>query len=186
MIIYLCIKFQSNTPISSKDIARKPFVLRTGRTGRTYVLYAPPHWKWQRHKKGSWLSYFLGIPHYGWYAHFISGWDRERKHMTWNGETFNYDLMWTEMNILYTHRSGKPRCLQGLILEISGRQSPGFMLPLNRQSEILWPFMRNTRVFGHVKCQNRTVCSFWLSTITVNVVVLGIRNCPWESTDCTR
>ena len=34
MILYLCIKFQSNTPIFSKDIARKPFVLRTGRTGR--------------------------------------------------------------------------------------------------------------------------------------------------------
>ena len=34
MIIYLCIKFQSNTPILSKDIARKPKVLRTGRTGR--------------------------------------------------------------------------------------------------------------------------------------------------------
>ena len=45
MIIYLCIKFQSNTPILSKDIAWKPFVLRTD--GRTYVrtaeiLYAPP------------------------------------------------------------------------------------------------------------------------------------------------
>ena len=33
MIIYLCIKFQSNTQILSKDIARKPKVLRTGRTG---------------------------------------------------------------------------------------------------------------------------------------------------------
>ena len=32
MIIYLCLKFQFNTPIFSKDIARKPFVLRTGRT----------------------------------------------------------------------------------------------------------------------------------------------------------
>ena len=31
MIIYLCIKFQSNASIFSKDIARKPFVLRTGR-----------------------------------------------------------------------------------------------------------------------------------------------------------
>ena len=31
MIIYLCIKFQSNTPILSNDIARKSFVLRTGR-----------------------------------------------------------------------------------------------------------------------------------------------------------
>ena len=35
MIIDLCIKFQSNTLILSKDIARKPKVLRTGRTGRT-------------------------------------------------------------------------------------------------------------------------------------------------------
>ena len=37
MIIYLCIKFQSNTPIFSKDIARKPFVLCTGRTEWTDV-----------------------------------------------------------------------------------------------------------------------------------------------------
>ena len=35
MIIYLCIKFQSKTPVLSKDIARKPKVLRTGWTGRT-------------------------------------------------------------------------------------------------------------------------------------------------------
>ena len=34
MIIYLCTKFQSNTPILSKDIARKPKVLRIGQTGR--------------------------------------------------------------------------------------------------------------------------------------------------------
>ena len=33
----MCIKFQSNTPILSKDIAWKPFVLRTGRAdGCTY------------------------------------------------------------------------------------------------------------------------------------------------------
>ena len=37
MIIYLCIKFQSNIPILSKDIARKPKVLCTGLTGRTDV-----------------------------------------------------------------------------------------------------------------------------------------------------
>ena len=56
MIIYLCIKFQSNTPILSKGIARKPKVLHTGWTGRdrtdgrdggTYIrtaviLYGPP------------------------------------------------------------------------------------------------------------------------------------------------
>ena len=33
MIIYLCIKFQFNTQIISKDITRKPKVLSTGRTG---------------------------------------------------------------------------------------------------------------------------------------------------------
>ena len=40
MIIYLCMKYQSNTPMSSKDIARKPFFVRTGqdvRDVRTYV-----------------------------------------------------------------------------------------------------------------------------------------------------
>ena len=52
MIIYLCMKYESNTPMSSKDIVRKPFFVRTGRTYvRTYVrtdvrtrvmLYAPP------------------------------------------------------------------------------------------------------------------------------------------------
>ena len=36
MIIYLCIKFQSNTPILSKDIARKPKVLLTGWDGPMY------------------------------------------------------------------------------------------------------------------------------------------------------
>ena len=48
MIIHLCMKYESNTPMYSKDIARKPFFVRTGRTYvRTYVrtrvmLYAPP------------------------------------------------------------------------------------------------------------------------------------------------
>ena len=37
MIIYLCIKFQSNTPILSKDIKRKTKVLRTGQTDGTDV-----------------------------------------------------------------------------------------------------------------------------------------------------
>ena len=38
MIIYLCMKYESNTPMFSKDIARKPFFVRTGRTYvRTYV-----------------------------------------------------------------------------------------------------------------------------------------------------
>ena len=38
MIIYLCMKYDSNIPMFSKDIARKPFFVRTGRTYvRTYV-----------------------------------------------------------------------------------------------------------------------------------------------------
>ena len=32
MIIYLCMKYESNSPMYSKDIARKPFFERTGRT----------------------------------------------------------------------------------------------------------------------------------------------------------
>ena len=60
MIIYLYIKYESNTPMFSKDIARKPFFVRTGRTYvSTYVrtrvmLYAPPPpppYKWRGHKK---------------------------------------------------------------------------------------------------------------------------------------
>ena len=35
MIIYLCMKYESNTPIFSKDIARKPFFVRTVRDVRT-------------------------------------------------------------------------------------------------------------------------------------------------------
>ena len=54
MIIYLYMKYQSNTPMSSKDIARKPFSVLKGqdvRDVRMYVrtdvrtsvmLYAPP------------------------------------------------------------------------------------------------------------------------------------------------
>ena len=54
MSIYLCMKYESNTPMFSKDIARKPFFVRTGRTYvrmyvRTYVrtyrqgwCYMPP------------------------------------------------------------------------------------------------------------------------------------------------
>ena len=34
MIIYLCMKYESNTPMISKDIARKPFFVRTGRTDK--------------------------------------------------------------------------------------------------------------------------------------------------------
>ena len=54
MIIYLCMKYESNTLMYSKDIARKPFFVRKGqdvRDVRMYVrtdvrtrvmLYAPP------------------------------------------------------------------------------------------------------------------------------------------------
>ena len=57
MIMYLCMKYESNTPMFSKDIARKPFFVRTGRTYvRTYVrtdkgdaICPPPHYKWPGH-----------------------------------------------------------------------------------------------------------------------------------------
>ena len=43
MIIYLCMKYESNTPMYSKDIARKPFFIRMGRTEvRTYRQGPPP------------------------------------------------------------------------------------------------------------------------------------------------
>ena len=48
MIIYLCMKYESNTPMSAKDIARKAFFVRTGRTyvctyvGTRVMLYPPP------------------------------------------------------------------------------------------------------------------------------------------------
>ena len=72
MIIYLCIKFQSNTTMLSKDIARKPKVLCMGRTGQTYVrtaviLYAPhpPNWKWRGHKNNIRFGYSLEAPLWG-------------------------------------------------------------------------------------------------------------------------
>ena len=63
MIIYLCMKYESNTPMYSKDIARKPFFVRMGQDGRTDVrtrvmLYAPPpHYKWRGHKKAEFLYF---------------------------------------------------------------------------------------------------------------------------------
>ena len=39
MIIYLCMKYESNTPMSSKDIARKPFFVRTGQDVRDICTY---------------------------------------------------------------------------------------------------------------------------------------------------
>ena len=68
MIIYLCMKYESNTPMYLKDIARKPFFVRTGQdvrdvrmNVRTYVrtygrtdkgdaICPPPHYKWRGHK----------------------------------------------------------------------------------------------------------------------------------------
>ena len=60
MIIYLCMKYESNTPMFSKDIARKPFFVRTGQDVRDVRMYVhtdkgdaicPPHIKWRGHKK---------------------------------------------------------------------------------------------------------------------------------------
>ena len=65
MIMYLCIKNESNTPMFSKDIARKPFFVRTGQDVRDVRMYVrtygrtdkgdaictpPPHYKWRGHK----------------------------------------------------------------------------------------------------------------------------------------
>ena len=61
MIIYLCMKYESNSPMYSKDIARKPFFVRTGQDVRDVCMYVrtyvrtdkgdaicppPPHYKW--------------------------------------------------------------------------------------------------------------------------------------------
>ena len=52
MIIYLCMKYESNAPMYSKDIDRKPFFVRTGRTYvRTRVMLYAPHYKWRGHNK---------------------------------------------------------------------------------------------------------------------------------------
>ena len=57
MIIYLCMKYESNTPMFSKDIARKPFLVRMGQDVRdvrtkvrTRVMLYAPHYKWRGHK----------------------------------------------------------------------------------------------------------------------------------------
>ena len=39
MIIYLCMKYESNTLMYSKDIARKPFFVRTGQDVRDVRMY---------------------------------------------------------------------------------------------------------------------------------------------------
>ena len=39
MIIYLCMKYESNTPMYSKEIARKPFFVRTGQDVRDVRTY---------------------------------------------------------------------------------------------------------------------------------------------------
>ena len=61
MIMYLCMKYEFNTPMFSKVFARKPFFVRTGqdvRDVRTYVrtdkgdaICPPPHYKWRGHNK---------------------------------------------------------------------------------------------------------------------------------------
>ena len=52
MIIYMCMKYESNAPMYSKDIARKPFFVCTDVRTRV-MLYAPPptHYKWRGHNK---------------------------------------------------------------------------------------------------------------------------------------
>ena len=37
--MYLCMKYESNTPMYSKDIARKPFLVRTGQDVRDVRMY---------------------------------------------------------------------------------------------------------------------------------------------------
>ena len=51
MIIYLCMKHESNAPMYSKDIARKPFFVRTGRTDKGDAICPAPHYKWRGHNK---------------------------------------------------------------------------------------------------------------------------------------
>ena len=68
MIIYLCIIFQSNTPILSKGIALKPKVLPTGRTGQRYIqsaviLYAPP----TENGGGIKTGVYTGIPYFSYF-----------------------------------------------------------------------------------------------------------------------
>ena len=62
MIIYLCMKYESNTPMYSKDIAWKPFFVCTGQDVRDVRTYgctdkgdakSPPHYKWWGHYKGT-------------------------------------------------------------------------------------------------------------------------------------
>ena len=56
-------KYESNTPMFSKDITRKPFFVRTGQDVRDVRMYVrmyvrtdkgdaicPPHYKWRGHK----------------------------------------------------------------------------------------------------------------------------------------
>ena len=54
--MYLCMKYESNTPVFSKDIARKPFFLRTGqdvRSNKGDAICPPPHYKWRGHKNNN-------------------------------------------------------------------------------------------------------------------------------------
>ena len=47
MIIYICMKYESNTPKYSKDIALKQFFVCTRRTYGQGWYYMPPYKKWQ-------------------------------------------------------------------------------------------------------------------------------------------
>ena len=56
MIIYLCLKHESNTPMYL-TIFR---TYGTGRTGKGDAICPPPHYKWRGHKKTS--DYHPEIP----------------------------------------------------------------------------------------------------------------------------
>ena len=75
MIIYLCMKYESNTPMFLKDIARKPFFVRKGQDVRDVRMYVrtyghtdkgdaicpPPHYKWRGHKKSIFILKYWNV-----------------------------------------------------------------------------------------------------------------------------
>ena len=59
IIIYLCMKYESNTSLYSKDIVQKPFFRTYVRTNKGDAISSPPlHYKWRGHNKNFW-SYRL-------------------------------------------------------------------------------------------------------------------------------
>ena len=48
MIIYLCMKYESNSPMYSKDLALKPFFCTYVRRDKGDAI--SPHYKWRGHK----------------------------------------------------------------------------------------------------------------------------------------